>query len=286
VVIPEEAAWRVAESENPWKSSEPFTDSELAAMVSTGVAANPFTRLDFTPVQFSEDLVPAKALNLPPVTPGSFSLVGRSTRQFLTWLDEPGEIELKVTAGLMYRDRGNVKISLLSPKEATMEPVAYDESVVPDGNEYRIPLRSIFNGLHTLEVSDGNDRTQVLFPEGMPLTILSAMDNPQVDAIRDGNWSLYFYVPRGTKVVGGYSRGPSGVMRDGDGNVVLDFGQREVRAGYFNVPVPQGQDGRLWQIENAEGRAQKLLMTVPPYLARSEKELLLPREVVEADRPR
>ena len=47
---------------------------------------------------------------------------------------------------------------------------------------------------------------------------------------------------------------------------------------------PEGQDGRLWKLENAGG--QKLLMTVPPYLARSEKELLSPREVVTADRPR
>ena len=39
-------------------------------------------------------------------------------------------------------------------------------------------------------------------------------------------------------------------------------------------------------IKEAEARTagnQRLLMTVPPYLARSGEELLLPREVVEAD---
>ena len=34
------------------------------------------------------------------------------------------------------------------------------------------------------------------------------------------------------------------------------------------MPVPEGQDGRLWKLENAGG--QKPLMTVPPYLARNE----------------
>jgi len=74
-----------------------------------------------------------------------------------------------------------------------------------------------------------------------------------------------------------------GVMRDGTGAPVLVFDGLE-GAGYFSVPVPEGQDGRLWKLENAGG--QRLLMTVPPYLARNEKELLLPREVVTADRPR
>ena len=46
--------------------------------------------------------------------------------------------------------------------------------------------------------------------------------------------------------------------------------------------LPKNLTEALWKIENASG--QKLLMTVPPYLARSPKDLLLPRKVVEADR--
>ena len=53
--------------------------------------------------------------------------------------------------------------------------------------------------------------------------------------------------------------------------------------GYFVVPVPEGQDGRLWQVDRS--RAQLRLLSVPPYLARNQRELLLPREVVQADRP-
>lgn len=50
---------------------------------------------------------------------------------------------------------------------------------------------------------------------------------------------------------------------------------------YFSVPVEMGQDGKLWQFANTAGQRQ--LLTVPPYLARSPQELLLPREVIEAE---
>jgi hypothetical protein len=66
---------------------------------------------------------------------------------------------------------------------------------------------------------------------------------------------------------------------DADGSVVWDFGKQG--AGWFRVPVAAGQDGRLWKFVNTQG--ERLLMTVPPYLARSEQELLLPKEVVEVD---
>ena len=43
-----------------------------------------------------------------------------------------------------------------------------------------------------------------------------------------------------------------GVMRDETGAPVLAFDGLE-GAGYFSVPVPEGQDGRLWKLENAGG---------------------------------
>ena len=65
---------------------------------------------------------------------------------------------------------------------------------------------------------------------------------------------------------------------DGAGKKVYAF---DKKAAYFSVPVPAGQDGKLWKFQNSTG--QRLLMTVPPCLARNERELLLPREVVERD---
>ncbi|WP_145088086.1 hypothetical protein [Anatilimnocola aggregata] len=67
-------------------------------------------------------------------------------------------------------------------------------------------------------------------------------------------------------------------MIDATGHKVHTFGRE---AGYFQVPVAEGQAGRLWQFSKSAG--ERILMTVPPYLARSAEELILPAEVVTAD---
>ena len=140
-----------------------------------------------------------------------------------------------------------------------------------------------------VETWDGGDYTRLEWPPGMPVTIESGIDTPDVTSHFRGPWSLYFYVPKGTGLVGGWAArvanwAPriSGRLVDPDGQVALDFSQRD--EGWFRVPVPKGQDGKLWKFDECQG--QRLLMTVPPYLARSEKELLLPAEVVEADSDR
>jgi hypothetical protein len=106
------------------------------------------------------------------------------------------------------------------------------------------------------------------------MTLISRPDAPATLA---GRWSLYFYVPKGTKVIGGYSSGV-GDLLDGAAKKVHTF---DKKPGYFSIAVPAGQDGKLWKLQNSVG--QRLLMTVPPCLARNERELLLPREVVERD---
>ena len=64
---------------------------------------------------------------------------------------------------------------------------------------------------------------------------------------------------------------------------MIDFGKLE-GDGFFKVEVPPGADGALWRFERNIG--QRLLMTIPPHLARTGEELLLPREIVEADAKR
>ena len=119
--------------------------------------------------------------------------------------------------------------------------------------------------------------TRVVCPDDLPLTIRSTIDDP----IRvSGRWSLYFYVPKRTDHVGGFSTATAGKMLDSEGRVVLSFDDMK-QADYFSVPVPAGQDGALWKFENCSGA--RMLMTVPPYLAASAHDLLLPREVVAKD---
>jgi hypothetical protein len=271
VTIPAGAAWDVPEGKNPWKRSEPFTRAELDGFVTTGVAGHKL--LDFEPVSFSENLVPAGRLGLPDVTPGSMGLYSRGERTYSTWAEDgPVALTLTVRAGLVYGNRGEAKLDLFAPGDAD-RPAAH-AAAPPDKAEHRVELTSASRGLHRLEVTDATAGTSVAWPDGTPMTVRSS---PEAPASFAGRWSLYFYVPKGTKVVGGYSSGP-GTLLDGGGKVVHTF---DGKPGYFSVPVPAGADGALWQFHQCAG--QRLLMTVPPYLARSGKELLLPAEVVEKD---
>ena len=120
------------------------------------------------------------------------------------------------------------------------------------------------------------DCTEVLWPAGIPCTVESSLESvPR----QSGRGSACFYVPRGTKVVGGYADAAGGSLHDADGRKVLDLPHGE----YFEVPVREGRDGRLWSVRSSPGAVR--LMTVPPYLAPGPKTLLLPRGVVKADAP-
>ena len=280
VHVPAEADWDVAEEQNPWKSSSPFVPAEIAAILASGIEANQPTVLDFEPTKYSQQLVPAGPLGLDDVPPGSQGIAFRGPQAFHTWLPEGHRrIELRVTGGLIahYRDRGNVKISLHAADEATQEPVDRDESVPPDGTEYRVALQTPHAGLHTVQWNDGHDMTRVLVAETLPVTFRSGLEDAFAAS---GRWSLYFYVPRGTKVVGGYATTAAGRLLDADGNSVYSFEEMQ-QPGYFSVPVGEGQDGRLWKFERCSGA--RMLMTVPPYLAASTDALLLPQEVVMQD---
>ena len=178
------------------------------------------------------------------------------------------------------------EINLHSLLEVTGKAVAADASYRPDGQPYHVQLQTPYGGLHSVETVDGGDYTRIQWPVEMPVTIESGIDTPNVTSHFRGPWTMVFYVPRGTRFIGGWASrvanwAPriSGTLVDPAGNVALDFAATE--EGWFKVPVPEGADGKLWTFKDSQG--QRLLMTVPPCLARNGQELLLPAEVVEAD---
>ncbi len=240
--------------------------------------------LDFKPVKYSSDLVPAAGLKLAKVEPGDQG-PGRSEQVFLTFVEQtPATIELQITGGLIahYRDRGNVRVELWKLGGASQTGqretlVAEDRSVPPDGKERTVKLKASQTGLHMIVVIDGGDRTRVSWPVGQRITLPSSIETPMNKNY--GSWKLYFYVPRGTRVIGLHG-GRHGEVRDSDDRPVFWLNGRE--PNYFSVTVPEGQDGKLWQIRY--GRGPIRLLTVPPYFARSGNELLLPKEVVDTDK--
>lgn len=261
---------------NPWKSSEPFSAKDIETFIVQGISSNPIAT--FTPVQFSEELVPAAApLKLKSGAPVIFNGYTRMRQIYYAWLDAPGTLRFEVTGGQISTN-GRPKATLtLTAMEDPTASVAATAQVSLDMQPHSVELVSAFKGLHQLELLDSGRGAGLVWPAGEIVCIPSSGDMQTL--LRGHAWEMYFYVPRGTKVVGGVASG-GGNMLDADGKVVHQFIFRD-RTSYFCVPVPPGQDGRLWKFEKGGGR--RLLMTVPPYLARCAEELLLPKEVVEAD---
>lgn len=264
----------------------PFDALELSRMLADGIANTELARVSFQPFSFSDDLVPAAPLKLPDVARGNYGNGAPAGQQkFYTWLGVPGELQLRVTGGLIVQNRhlaSNVQTRLYAEANPILgEAIASDTSVEPDGIEKKITLHSSYGGLLRVEVRQPANRAKVDTAEAnTSWTMDAGMDDVNV---LTGPWSLYFYVPKGTKVVGGFASDKSGMVIDGAGKTVFSFSQIQT-PGYFEIPVPEGQDGKLWKFERCSGK--RLLLTVPPYLARTGKELLLPREVVKADSAR
>lgn len=272
VSIPKEAGWTIPEARNPWKSSKPFSPSELDRFLAEGLQGRQISKLDFTPITFATDLRPTTNLKLATVKPGTTHR-GRGQQTFYTWIDKaPGKLQLNITGGLIahYRDRGNVRVNVYHMgKQETL--VAEDRSVPPDGKQRTIRLQIKTSGLHKITIADGGDMTAVTWPDGTPMTYKSGVEGaPRLT----GRFSLYFYVPKGTKKVGLFASGQGSVL-NATGKKVLAFsGPGE----YFSIPVQPEQSGTLWKIQHTAGQVR--LLNVPPYLARSERELLLPSDVL------
>ena len=284
VAIPTDARWNVPDGKNPWKSSRPFAADEIAALIDDGIRRHQLVKLAFEPVKFSDNLVPATPLKLPAADAGDLG-PGRGVQTYLVHVEKgPRTIELKATGGLIahYRDRGNVKVALwkLGGSSATGEKetlVAEDRSAPPDGKEHAVKLTARDAGLYRLTVSDGMDRTQVKLPADLPVVIPSTEAAPM--NAHHGQWMGYFYVPKGTKVIGLFG-GDHGEVQDSRNRTVFWLNGR--KRDYYAVPVPEGQDGKAWRVRYGKGDVR--LLTVPPYFAPTPGQLLVPAEVAERDK--
>ncbi|HON05103.1 MAG TPA: DUF4838 domain-containing protein [Candidatus Ratteibacteria bacterium] len=273
VKVPDEAKWNVPEGKNPWKSSQPFTEEEIQKFLEQGINANKL--IDFKPVSFSMKFVPASRLKIPEETSVETPSFGtRGVNRFYIWVDRvPAEIKLRITGGLIYKDRGDIKV-FLYPDEQEFSTYVDNASIPPDGNEHEIILKTKYQGLHWIEVSDGSAGTRTSWVDKMPVTIFTAFDK-QPHFI--GRWSFVFYVPKGTKTIGGFSNGLGDVFNSSGKKVYSLSGGTT----YFSIPVESNEDGKIWRIKNATGVC--VFMTIPSCFARNSSELLIPVEVIEKD---
>jgi hypothetical protein len=306
---PEATHFNAPRDKNPWMSNEPFTDVDIENFLREGIKNNPVA--EFTARKFGHDLVPATKLNLQSPAPGGFAYT-RMEQNYYAWFEDPANpLKLEVLGGQIAA-RGNTTLSLYPMRDEEFdaagdeppgagEPPAGDDAADKDGEApdedtgarvlfdnshpvattdvpndkamHTVELKAPQRGLYRLRVVDRGKGAAVTWPRGFPIVVESSKSVQTLLRGRDS--TMYFYVPKGTKVIGGFAASRS-ILVDASGKATATL---PADPGMFSVPVPPGQDGKLWRIDRA---AKVLLMTVPPYLARSADEMLLPREVVDA----
>lgn len=260
-----------------WEKNPTYQRSDIIAMASDGIKNNP--RLEFSPVSYSRELVPAAPLFSHSKTTKAGALaIPTKGALYYTWAEQPGsEWRLRLSCKADANKEAAPQLEFWAANEAEEKPVETRKIPVPVGGTAEIVLKSPHEGLHWLILTHITNLAGVEFDSGKHWTVTSSTDSPFISQGGLASSSLYFYVPKGTKVIGAHMPG-RGELLDPEGNLVRNF----EKDGYFKVDVSKGQDGSLWKVNNLRG-GNFLLLTVPPYFAATPQQLLLPKEVVKAD---
>jgi hypothetical protein len=259
---------------NPWPGGT-FSDAEITSFIDDGIAANP--PLPFEGVAFSLDLVKPTAFDALMKT-RAVSHYETGNQSWYVWIaSTQTSFEFTGKGGVVYLTKGDSTVKLVNVATGEVEGTV----VLPANNlkaAYSIPVSG--SGLFRLDVVDTKGGFDLDWDKTYAVTkILSEGTPTKFDG--SGDWDMYFYVPLGTKTIGGYWSNVGCELIDPNGAVAL---VNAVHNSYFAFEVPPGQglDGKIWRVNKCNPVCY--LMTVPPQAALSPQELLLPREVVEKDR--
>lgn len=261
-------SWWGDPERDPWRNGEPVTPEAVASWIR---AAQARPRLVVGPVlERSSRLVRLRsgAISSRAISGRTRTLKLRGKQRFELVFDAPTTLELGVRAG-MVRRRGPVKLTLCaagSAAEACQVKLAHADKLAQS-----VSLHVPRPGQYTLLVDDSRQGVQLTWPVGTALSIPATRgEQPALW----GRWSLYLYVPSGTRELVLYSSPGRGSLLDPLGKVAHVFGTQR---GIIRIPVPSGQDGKVWKFH--ENRGQRLPLNVPPWFAASPDELLVPAGV-------
>ncbi len=270
------------------RGDEPFSEAELTQFIEQGIEN--YDVLDFAPKEFSDNLAPAfarlKLEKVPSLGDDFFggakgSTTTRGELHNYAWVENPPqEIRLQVRTGLIYDVRGPAEVTLAHYGPIGVERMGFSavstQEVPEDQQWHEVTFTANHKGLYRVTWDERLSGTQVKWPADLGRTTLTSEGNRKQVS---GRHSWYFYVPKGTEVIGAYAEAGAGGVFGPDGNQVLDLDQTET--DYVSINVPEGQDGKLWSVRRMSGRFR--LMNVPPYGTAKAEDLLLPEEVLKRE---
>jgi hypothetical protein len=231
--------------------------------------------MEFTPVFYSNDLVKPTAFDLDPSP--------HVNTQFMQGND----------TWYLYLKTGQTQFTFTAQGGRTSAPIKSDSTI-----RFVNPI----NGAILTEVTLGAYDPKTTYNVSLPSNVLIRVeiidkseiyfnwtDDFSMTRINDGStdttiiagYSGYFYVPKGTTTIGGFWHSAAAQLVDPNGKSVLPTPHSSKSFFSYSFEPGLGLDGKVWQLKSCLGDC--FLYTVPPEFALSPRELLLPREVVQAD---
>jgi hypothetical protein len=274
----EEPSWAVAAAiTQPWAIDKPYTHDETEAEFQEGLAF--FQPEEFDELRLSGDLVPvlfekAKQAGAAPESIQTYQYV---LPYFLYSVDGE-ELQLTLTAGTIahYRDMAPARWTIT---DALGKRVAGGRLPL-DGQPKSMDIEVPRPGLYRLDFEDSTAGWQIKVPPGRRAVVGLEPGS----RIEHAGWMqpMYFYVPKGTKVLQYYWAGQPHRVHGPDGDVLQEV---KTSGSFVKVKVPPGGDGKTWHFSQMM-LGQLWLFNAPNYLAASTEALLVPRELATKDKLR
>lgn len=245
------------------------TEAELEALVAERrVAAK---RITFQPITYSEQLKPIEKNVIDPEKSAKNFAFAQAKR--LRWVAQNNgdTLTFKIrNLGKRPVPPPNTSIALKLVDDVFDEN-AVDLEIPADTQEWQtVSLKAPVAGQYEVKLLTQGGYIELDWERGTPIV----MPSGQVGgSFLHDVWDACFYVPANVDRIGGYSDRARGVLVSDEGEVLYDF-SKDKGPGYFDIAITPSSKGRIFRFRQANGR--KILMTVPPYLARYGDELLVP----------
>jgi hypothetical protein len=253
---------------NPWNGGS-FTQTEIDQLITDGLLNNPLMP-SFTPVFFSNDLVKPTAFDSDLDNHWNINHWQGNDTWYLYLKSGQTQFTFTAQGGFANPIKGDSTLRFVNPIDggllAEVNIGAYDPKTT-----YNISLPP--NVLIRVEIIDKSG----IYLDWTPEFSMTRINDGSAATTMIAEYSGYFYVPKGTTTIGGFWKSTGSKLIDPKGTVF----KNPTFNSYFNYTVPSGLDGKVWQLKDCVGDC--FLYTVPPEFALTPRELLLPREVVQAD---
>ena len=265
----------------PWSGQPPMTDEETEAAFREDLE---FFRKTGEPVEarkFSGDLV-AVTLSEEDRRTGAIAAGGESgCLTFLSKDGSPVTVEASLGAAAGRPEGFEVSYEVLDSQEKVIA-----SGTMPAGKSERtshsVKIDLPGPGVYRFHVPHALVSVAFHPDTTAPSAIVVYPEIPATYTQDIGEQPLFFYVPKGTREIVAHV----GMSKDRKVSLVDSSGAAHQAEGVFGIariPVPDGEDGKLWKLGAGQKVNDLVFYNIPSIYSLDAKQALLPREVAQAD---